>query len=79
MAENKDLKLIVGNDADVILMGDKERIMQIGDNLLSNAIKYTQAGNVSFRSGYDGDAYSYRRGYGQRYECGRTAAGVRCI
>lgn len=54
MAENKDLKLIVGNDADVILMGDKERIMQIGDNLLSNAIKYTQAGNVSFRSGYDG-------------------------
>ena len=54
MAENKDLKLIVGNDADVILMGDKERILQIGDNLLSNAIKYTQAGNVSFRSGYDG-------------------------
>ena len=28
--------------------------MQIGDNLLSNAIKYTQAGSVSFHSGYDG-------------------------
>lgn len=54
MAENKDLKLIVENNADVILMGDKERIMQIGDNLLSNALKYTQAGSVSFRSGYDG-------------------------
>ena len=54
MAENKDLKLIVENSTDVILMGDKERIMQIGDNLLSNAIKYTQSGNVSFRSDYDG-------------------------
>ena len=54
MAESKDLKLIVENSTDVILMGDKERIMQIGDNLLSNAIKYTQAGSVSFHSGYDG-------------------------
>lgn len=58
MAENKDLKLIVENDADVILMGDKERIMQIGDNLLSNAIKYTQSGSVSFRSSYDGKTLS---------------------
>lgn len=55
MAEVKDLKLTVENDADVILMGDRERIMQIGDNLLSNAIKYTQAGSVSFRSNYDGE------------------------
>lgn len=54
MAEVKDLKLTVENDADVILMGDRKRIMQIGGNLLSNAIKYTQAGSVSFRSGYDG-------------------------
>lgn len=58
MAEKKDLKLTVENSADVILMGDRERIMQIGDNLLSNAIKYTQAGNVSFRSSYDGKTLS---------------------
>lgn len=58
MAEGKDLKLSVENSADVILMGDKERIMQIGDNLLSNAIKYTQAGSVSFRSNYDGKTLS---------------------
>ena len=54
MAEKKDLKLTVENSADVILMGDRERIMQVGDNLLSNAVKYTQVGNVFFRSSYDG-------------------------
>ncbi len=53
MAEKKDLKLTVENSVDAILMGDRERIMQIGDNLLSNAIKYTQAGSVSFRSIYN--------------------------
>lgn len=58
MAEKKDLKLTVENGADVILMGDRERIMQVGDNLLSNAIKYTQAGSVSFRSNYDGETLS---------------------
>lgn len=58
MAEDKDLKLTVENSADVIIMGDKERIMQIGDNLLSNAIKYTQSGSVSFRSSYDGKTLS---------------------
>ncbi len=52
MAEDRDLKLTVENSAEVVLMGDKERIMQIGDNLLSNAIKYTQVGSVSFRSSY---------------------------
>ncbi len=52
MAEDRDLKLTVENSAEVVLIGDKERIMQIGDNLLSNAIKYTQAGGVSFRSSY---------------------------
>ena len=53
MAEKKDLKLTVENSADVILMGDRERIMQIGDNLLSNAIKYTQSGSVSLKTAYD--------------------------
>lgn len=52
IAENKDLKFTVENSADVILMGDKERIMQIGDNLLSNAIKYTQSGSVSLKTAY---------------------------
>ena len=56
MAENKDLKLTVENSADIILMGDRERIIQIGDNLLSNAIKYTQSGHVLFRTNYDGNA-----------------------
>lgn len=58
MAENKDLKLTVENSADVILMGDKERIIQIGDNLLSNAIKYTQAGSVSLKTVYDNSTFS---------------------
>lgn len=58
MAEKKDLKLTVENSADVILMGDRERIMQVGDNLLSNAVKYTQVGNVFFRSSYDGKTLS---------------------
>lgn len=58
MAKNKDLKLIVENSADFILIGDRERIIQIGDNLLSNAIKYTQSGSVSFRSSYNGKILS---------------------
>ena len=53
MAENKDLKLTVENSTDVILMGDRERIIQIGNNLLSNAIKYTQVGSVSLKTAYD--------------------------
>ena len=52
MGEKKDLKLTVENSADVILMGDRERIMQVGDNLLSNAIKYTPAGKVSLKTSY---------------------------
>ncbi len=34
-------------------MGDKERIVQIGNNLLSNAIKFTRAGWVTFRLHHD--------------------------
>ncbi len=58
MAESKDLKFTVENCSDVILMGDKERIMQVGDNLLSNAIKYTQAGSVSLKTAYDNGTLS---------------------
>lgn len=49
LAEAKDLCLTVECNTDVILMGDKERIMQVCGNLLSNAIKFTQAGNVSLK------------------------------
>lgn len=52
LAETKDLCLTVECNADAILMGDKERIMQVCGNLLSNAIKFTQAGNVSLRMDY---------------------------
>ena len=58
LAEAKDLCLTVECNADVILMGDKERIMRICGNLLSNAIKFTQAGSVSLRMDYNGNVLS---------------------
>lgn len=58
LAETKDLCLKVECNADVILMGDKECIMQICGNLLSNAIKFTQAGSVSLRMDYNGSVLS---------------------
>ena len=58
LAEAKDLHLTVECSADTILMGDKERIMQVCGNLLSNAIKFTQAGNVSLRMDYNGNNLS---------------------
>lgn len=54
LAEAKDLRLTVECNTDAILMGDKERIMQVCGNLLSNAIKFTQAGSVSLRMDYNG-------------------------
>lgn len=58
LAEAKDLCLTVECNADVILMGDKERIMQVCGNLLSNAIKFTQIGSVSLRMDYNGSVLS---------------------
>lgn len=49
LAEAKDLCLTVECNDDVILMSDKERIMQICSNLLSNAIKFTQIGSISLK------------------------------
>lgn len=53
-ADAKDLRLTVENGADVILMGDRDRIIQIGDNLLNNALKFTSKGGVSLRTDYAG-------------------------
>ncbi len=58
LAEAKDLCLTVGCNDDVILMGDKERIMQVCGNLLSNAIKFTQSGRVSLHMEYNGRVLS---------------------
>ncbi len=52
-AGKKDLRLTVECATDVILMGDKERIVQIGNNLLSNAVKFTRSGWVTSRLSHD--------------------------
>lgn len=53
MAESKNLCLAIENNADVVLTGDKNRILQIGNNLLSNAIKFTENGGVSMTTDYN--------------------------
>lgn len=58
LAEAKDLRLKMECNADVILMGDRECIMQVCANLLSNAIKFTQAGSVSLHMDYKGNMLS---------------------
>lgn len=47
LSEEKGLRLYVECDADIIVMSDKERVIQICDNLLTNAVKFTQAGKIS--------------------------------
>lgn len=53
MAENRSLCLAIENNADIVLTGDKNRILQIGNNLLSNAIKFTENGGVSMTTDYN--------------------------
>lgn len=53
MAESKSLCLVIENNTDVVLTGDKNRILQIGNNLLSNAIKFTENGGVSMTTDYN--------------------------
>ena len=52
IAMNKGLSLTVKNGSDVVVLTDKERIVQIGNNLLSNAIKFTEEGGVSLTADY---------------------------
>ena len=52
IAMNKGLSLTVKNGSDVVVLTDKERIIQIGNNLLSNAIKFTEKGGVSLTANY---------------------------
>ncbi len=52
MAESKNLCLVIENNTDIVLMGDKNRILQIGNNLLSNAIKFTEHGGISMTTDY---------------------------
>ncbi|GAB6869746.1 ATP-binding protein [Bacteroides rodentium JCM 16496] len=52
MAESKNLCLAIENNTDIVLTGDKNRILQIGNNLLSNAIKFTEHGGIAMISDY---------------------------
>ncbi len=55
IAMNKGLALTITNQTDIVVLTDKERILQIGNNLLSNAIKLTENGGVSLTTDYNND------------------------
>jgi signal transduction histidine kinase/DNA-binding response OmpR family regulator len=56
--EAKDVAFFVKNCEDYIVIGDKERIIQIGDNLLSNALKFTSDGLISLEATYKNGTYN---------------------
>lgn len=52
--EKKRLAFETVNEADEVVMGDRNLILRIGSNLLSNALKFTQKGSVRLITGYSG-------------------------
>lgn len=48
----KRLIFEVSNDADEVVMGDRNMILRIGSNLLSNALKFTREGSVKLTAKY---------------------------
>ncbi len=54
-AEAKELVFEIEVCNDVVLMGDKERLLQIGNNLLSNAIKFTDKGFIYVSLAHNND------------------------
>ena len=56
--EAKDIGFVVHNCEDNVAIGDKERIIQIGDNLLSNALKFTDSGVITLDATYKNDTYN---------------------
>lgn len=52
LAEEKLLRLEVEPCEDAVVIGDKERIILIGNNLLSNAVKFTKRGTVGLKTVY---------------------------
>lgn len=52
LADEKLLKLRVEPCEDAVVIGDKERIIMIGNNLLSNALKFTNRGTVGLKTIY---------------------------
>lgn len=55
LAEEKRLRLKVEPCEDAVVIGDKERIILIGNNLLSNAVKFTERGTIGLKTMYAGN------------------------
>ena len=56
--EAKDIGFVVHNCENYVVIGDKERIIQIGDNLLSNALKFTESGLITLDATYKNGTYN---------------------
>ena len=56
--EAKDVGFVVHNCENYVVIGDKERIIQIGDNLLSNALKFTESGVITLDATYKNGIYN---------------------